>query len=224
MNPTDLMDLLQRFKWYQRIRLTDEVYTPGSIQSEKRLRRIQLPEDLRGKSVLDIGCNEGFFAFEAERRGAAYVLAIDSDVTARKKFHIVKHLLKSNVDFSFLSVADLDERKVGRFDVTLFLSVFHHLAYPFLALDRVAAVTSEVAIMEFLVAGIDGAGDEEPLVVRRMNERGRRHLLPTRSFLVETLERSGFAKVDIIASYWKKRLDGYAGRYFYERAIIKAYR
>ena len=221
MNQTELMDLLQRFKWYQRIRLSDELYTPGSVKSEKRLQRIQLPMDLRGKSVLDIGCNEGFFAFEAERRGAAYVLAIDSDEMARKKFHIVKHLLKSNVEFSFLSVTDLDECKVGRFDVTLFLSVFHHLKYPFLALDKVAAVTSEMAIMEFLVAGMDGA--EEPLVFQRMTERGRRSLLPTRRFLLETLERSGFAKVDIVTSYWKKPLHGYAGRYFCERVIVKAY-
>ncbi len=78
--------------------------------------------------------------------------------------------------------------------------------------------------MEFLVAGIDGAGVEEPLVVRRVREGGKRDLLPTRAFLVEALERSGFAKVDIIASYWKKRLDGYAGRYFQERAVVKAYR
>jgi len=224
VNPTELMDLLQRFKWYQRIRLTDEVYTPGSVESEKRLRRIQLPQDLRGKSVLDIGCNEGFFAFEAERRGAAYVLAIDSDVAARKKFHVVKHLLKSNVEFLFLSVTDLDERRVGRFDVTLFLSVFHHLKYPFGALDRVAAVTGDVAIMEFRVAGVDGPDADESFLVRRLNEGGRRYLLPTRRFLVETLERSGFAKVDFIGSYWKKPLDGYAGRYFSERAIVKAYR
>jgi len=78
----------------------------GSHGEREKLRRIQLPEDLRGKSVLDIGCNEGFFAFEAERRGAAYVLAIDSDAMARKKFHVVKHLLKSNVEFLLLSVSD----------------------------------------------------------------------------------------------------------------------
>ena len=226
MNQTELMDLLQHFKWYQRIRLTDSVYTPGPMASEKKLRRIQLPEDLRGKSVLDIGCNEGFFAFEAERRGAAYVLAIDSDVKARKKFHVVKNLLKSNVEFLLLSVSDLHERTIGRFDVTLFLSVFHHLKDPVLALDKVASVTGEMAIMEFLVAGMKGASVEEPppLMVRRTREGPKRGLLPTRAFLVERLKQSGFAKVDVVASYWKKRLDGYAGRYVQERAVVKAYR
>lgn len=225
MDGTDLTDLLERFKWYQRIRLADGVYTPGPMDSEEKLRLIQLPEDLRGKSVLDIGCNEGFFAFEAERRGAAYVLAVDSDARARKKFHIVKRLLKSNVEFMFLNVTDLRERTIGRFDVTLFLSVFHHLKHPFLALDRVASVTGEMAIMEFLVAGVRSATVDEPLMFRRTREGPKKGLLPSRAFIVERLEQSGFAKVEIIASYWRKsRLDGYTGRYFHERVIVKAYR
>src|SRR2546427_6090768 len=128
------MDLLQHFKWYQRIPLTDGVYTPGPMASEKKLRRIQLPEDLRGKSVLDIGCNGGFFAFEAERRGAAYVLALDSDAMARKKSHVVKHLLKPNVEILLLSIRELPARALGRLHVTLFPAAFHHLKEPFLPL------------------------------------------------------------------------------------------
>src|SRR3954447_17717795 len=38
-----------------------------------------LPDDLHGKSVLDIGCNAGFYSIEMKRRGADHVLGIDSD-------------------------------------------------------------------------------------------------------------------------------------------------
>ena len=38
-----------------------------------------LPADLTGKSVLDIGCNAGFYSMEMKRRGADYVLGIDMD-------------------------------------------------------------------------------------------------------------------------------------------------
>jgi tRNA (mo5U34)-methyltransferase len=224
MDSTELMDLLQRFRWYQRIRLADGIYTPGPMDSEEKLRLIPLPENLRGKSVLDIGCNEGFFAFEAERRGAAYVLAVDSNNEARKKFHLVKRLLKSNVEFLFLDVTDLNESKIGRFDLTLFFSVFHHLKYPFLALDKVASVTGETAIIEFLAARMKGADVEEPLMVRRTREGPKRGLLPTRALVVERLAQSGFSKVDVVASYWKKRLEGYNGRFFHERVIVKASR
>ena len=38
-----------------------------------------IPADLTGKTVLDIGCNAGFYSMEMKRRGAARVLGIDSD-------------------------------------------------------------------------------------------------------------------------------------------------
>ena len=38
-----------------------------------------LPADLTGKTVLDIGCNAGFYAIEMARRGASRVVGIDSD-------------------------------------------------------------------------------------------------------------------------------------------------
>src|SRR5262249_10263435 len=107
MDQTELTGLLERFKWYQRFPLPGGVHTPGVMNSEEKLQMIQLPEDLRGKSVLDIGCNEGFFAFEAERRGAAYVMAMDYDTSVRKRFHVVKRLLQSNVDFLFLHITDV---------------------------------------------------------------------------------------------------------------------
>jgi ribosomal protein L11 methylase PrmA len=38
-----------------------------------------VPEDLTGRTVLDIGCNAGFYAIEMKRRGAARVVGVDSD-------------------------------------------------------------------------------------------------------------------------------------------------
>src|SRR5215211_7099064 len=38
-----------------------------------------IPEDLSGKSVLDIGCNGGFYSIQMKRRGAERVVAIDTD-------------------------------------------------------------------------------------------------------------------------------------------------
>ena len=36
-----------------------------------------IPKDLHGRTVLDIGAYDGFFSFEAERRGASRVVAAD---------------------------------------------------------------------------------------------------------------------------------------------------
>src|SRR5882762_8938168 len=65
-HPLDLGGLPTRPEWHVRRRFA------------RRLKFLDLPADLTGKSVLDIGTWDGFFAFECERRGAARVLAIDT--------------------------------------------------------------------------------------------------------------------------------------------------
>ena len=56
------------------------VVTHGQDNSPRKLKRLKLPESLAGRSVLDVGAWDGFFSFEAERRGAKRVLATDSFV------------------------------------------------------------------------------------------------------------------------------------------------
>lgn len=65
--------------WFHSIDLGHGVVTPGHKPPEvlrAELAALALP-DLRGKSVLDIGGWDGYFAFEAERRGASRVAVID---------------------------------------------------------------------------------------------------------------------------------------------------
>ncbi|MGH9071170.1 MAG: class I SAM-dependent methyltransferase [Acidimicrobiales bacterium] len=65
--------------WFHSIDLGGGVVTAGMKTSEVLAREVEglsLP-DLAGKSVLDIGAWDGFFSFEAERRGAARVVALD---------------------------------------------------------------------------------------------------------------------------------------------------
>ena len=96
-----------------------------------------LPEDLTGKTVLDIGCNAGFYSIEMKRRGAAEVLGIDSDdrYLAQARF-AAEALGHSGISFENLSVYDVG--KLGRrFDVVIFMGVLYHLRHPLLALDLI---------------------------------------------------------------------------------------
>jgi tRNA (mo5U34)-methyltransferase len=66
--------------WFHRIELAPDLITPGwDYPKVKKLPYFGLPADMGGMRVLDIGCCEGFFSFEAERRGASEVVAIDAD-------------------------------------------------------------------------------------------------------------------------------------------------
>jgi tRNA (mo5U34)-methyltransferase len=95
-----------------------------------------IPEDLTGKSVLDIGCNGGFYALEMKRRGAARVLAIDHDADYLKQARFAAEVTGLDIEFAQLSVYDVGA--LGeRFDVVLFLGVLYHLRHPLLALDLI---------------------------------------------------------------------------------------
>jgi len=93
-----------------------------------------IPADLSGRSVLDIGCNAGFYAIEMKRRGAARVLGIDTDDDYLKQARFAAEVKGMDIEFRKLSVYEvphLDES----FDVVIFMGVLYHLRHPLLALD-----------------------------------------------------------------------------------------
>ena len=95
-----------------------------------------LPQDLSGASVLDIGCNGGFYSIEMKRRGAERVLGIDVDERYLNQAHFATRMLGLEVEFESRSVYEVD-RIAGEFDYVLFMGVFYHLRYPVYALDQV---------------------------------------------------------------------------------------
>lgn len=95
-----------------------------------------IPDDLQGRTVLDIGCNAGFYAFEMKRRGASRVLGIDSDEHYLAQARFAADVLEMDVEFRQASVYDLP-RLGETFDIVLFMGVLYHLRYPLLALDLV---------------------------------------------------------------------------------------
>jgi len=79
INKEELLDYSNNAFWYHTIKISDEVKTLGVFDHEEYLLRYGFPESLEGKTVLDVGCADGFFAFEFEKRGAQSVLAVDTN-------------------------------------------------------------------------------------------------------------------------------------------------
>jgi tRNA (mo5U34)-methyltransferase len=95
-----------------------------------------VPADLTGKSVLDIGCNGGFYSMEMKRRGAARVLGVDYDDVYLDQARFAAEVEGMDIEFRKLSVYDV--AALGeRFDLVIFMGVFYHLRYPLLALDLI---------------------------------------------------------------------------------------
>ncbi|GIK97134.1 MAG: methyltransferase, TIGR04290 family protein [Alphaproteobacteria bacterium] len=95
-----------------------------------------IPADLSGLSVLDIGCNAGFYSIEMKRRGADRVLGIDFDPEYLEQARFAAEVSGVEIEFRQLSVYDV--AAIGeRFDVVLFMGVLYHLRHPLLALDLI---------------------------------------------------------------------------------------
>lgn len=95
-----------------------------------------IPADLRGKTVLDIGCNAGFYSLEMKRRGADRVLGIDSDEVYLEQARFAARVTGADIELRKMDVYDVAE--LGeRFDVVIFMGVLYHLRHPLLALDRI---------------------------------------------------------------------------------------
>jgi tRNA (mo5U34)-methyltransferase len=93
-----------------------------------------IPADLTGRSVLDIGCNAGFYAMEMKRRGAERVVGIDSDERYLAQARFAAEINRLDIELRHLSIYEIGE--LGeRFDLVIFMGVLYHLRHPLLALD-----------------------------------------------------------------------------------------
>ncbi|SEQ38237.1 tRNA (mo5U34)-methyltransferase [Faunimonas pinastri] len=112
-----------------------------------------IPKDLTGKTVLDIGCNGGFYSIEMKRRGAERVLGIDFDDDYLAQARFAAEVLGCDIEFEKLSVYDV--ASLGeRFDVVIFMGVLYHLRHPLLALDLIHEhVTRDLMLFQSMQRG-----------------------------------------------------------------------
>jgi len=223
----DLLERIEKLTWYQSIPLGNGQVTQGETgESEQvKLKMMALPDDLTDKTFLDIGCNEGYFSFEAEKRGAKRVLAMDKSPAAREKFMLLRQLFRSKVEFEAADLSGVTAESLGRFDIVLFLAVFHHLRYPFQAIDLIYVLTRDVAVMEFVEA-VPQTESDIAVLVRKLSKKGHLHMLPTRQFTIDMLSRAGFSKIEVIGTHREhipgayRNMPGFSER----RMLLKAWR
>ena len=148
--------------WFQNINLHGVWTAPnhflGDYPGVKYARFADaIPRDLTGKTVLDIGCNAGFYSLEMKRRGAARVLGVDFDERYLAQARFAAKTLGLDIEFRPLSVYDLGT--LGeKFDLVIFMGVFYHLRHPLLALDLVRQHVAR----DLLVFQSMQRGDVEP--------------------------------------------------------------
>jgi tRNA (mo5U34)-methyltransferase len=144
------------FHWHQRFLLAPGVYTPGANDLARLFEVAQVPRDLGGLTVLDVGTSNGGACFEAERRGASRVVATDITPIGYCGFDRLRTLLGSRAEFVQTTVYELPEKLGGeQFDLVFFWGVLYHLRHPLHALDRLRRVVRGAALIETAVCDAD---------------------------------------------------------------------
>jgi tRNA (mo5U34)-methyltransferase len=209
-----LIGRLGELGWYHSIELPDGRVIPG-IQTIEQLREriaiYPIPQDLRGKRVLDIGAWDGWFSFEMERRGAS-VVAVDS--ARQETFFEAKKLLNSKVEYLVEDVCHLSPRDIGYFDIVLFFGVLYHLKHPLLALERVCALTTGMACIETLVTDHPPQPDAIPLLefyeTTELAGQFDNWCGPNTSCLMAYLRTAGFVNARLLSEGdWRGHAVGY---------------
>lgn len=150
-------DQVRAIRWYHRMHLPGGITTDGVSDTDRGLPRLHLPASFAGRSVLDVGSWDGFYSFEAARRGASRVLATDSFAWSgsswgsKDGFELARRSLglEDKVEDQFIDVMDLSPESIGgSFDVVLFLGILYHLKDPIGGLERAASVCRGLMIIE----------------------------------------------------------------------------
>jgi tRNA (mo5U34)-methyltransferase len=119
-----------------------------------------IPQDLRGRTVLDIGSNAGFYAIEMKRRGADRVVAMEPDPRYLAQAKFAAEVSDCDIEFRQCSIYDLPSLR-ETFDIVLCMGVVYHLRYPLLALDLIRRyAVGEVLIFQSMLRG---STEVEPL-------------------------------------------------------------
>lgn len=158
--------------WYHTLDLGHGITTPGQFDHRDILPNYRLPDSLAGQRVLDVATFDGFWAFEFERRGAREVIALDLDKPSQldfppkrraaatpeeldvkfgQGFAIAQRALQSKVQRVGCSVYDLCPERYGMFDVVHAGDFLIHLNSPVRALQNIASVCSDYALISDVV-------------------------------------------------------------------------
>ena len=207
VDPDLLRTLVYGRPWFHQIDLGHGIITPGWERTAEKVSGLQLPDDLSGRTVLDVGAWDGFFSFEAERRGAAHVVAADWFCWASpggrwdgRGFDIAHWALQSRVEKRYIPVEDIGPATLGMFDYVLFLGVLYHAQDPMRYLRNVYSVCRGTTIIE---SHVDALDYDRPAMVfypgDTLNRDPTNFWGPNRQCILEMLYECGYARIDIVS-------------------------
>jgi tRNA (mo5U34)-methyltransferase len=202
---SELQKKINEMIWFHSIDFGNGVMSTG-VKSALQLRReadaFFGSIDLKGRTFLDIGAWNGYFSFEAKRRGAARVLATDKfmwthpHLKGRESFELARQHLGYSIEAEEIDIPELTVERVGAFEVVLLADVF----YQFFEAPKLLKQAAHTATKLFIVETRQDLVDlERPAMVyypgTTLANDGTHFWGPNPPLMLQLLTESGFKEV-----------------------------
>lgn len=156
-------------------------------------------DPLRGRTVLDVGCGNGYHCLRMFGAGATRVIGIDPSPRFVVQFYMLKHFLPANMAVDVLPVGiEALPPKLHGFDTTFSMGVLYHRRSP---MDHLRELKETLRpggqlVLETLV--IDGELGEVLVPEGRYAMMNNVWFIPTSITLCSWLRKCGFEDVRVV--------------------------
>jgi len=141
-------ELIRHKPWHHDFEIIPGVRTNGAYKPAQLWDELQLPPDMNGISLADVGASNGYFSFEARKRGAR-VVAFDYRHKDNSGFGLAQYINgMSDIEHHQINVLDITPDRYGQFDIVLGLGLLYHVSDPYLALANCAALSRQRLLIE----------------------------------------------------------------------------
>ena len=179
------------FEFPHNIKTISKINNSPGFNTNKwhRLKTIIEKLSPEGKTMLDVGCSDGYFSIMSAKKGLASVYGIDPDSTRIERANFAKEVYElSNVEFEVFDLYELDESK--KFDIVLGLGLVHRVPNMDSCLDKLAAIGDNI-ILEFKTL----VGEESTYKYHggntKSNEWNGLHYTPTKKYVIDRMADNG---------------------------------
>jgi len=142
------LKLIHAKPWHHDFEIIPGVRTKGAYDPTHLWNQLQLPANLAGTSIADIGASNGYFGFQARRRGAR-VTAFDFRHKDNSGFGLAQYINgMTDIEHHQINVLNITPERFGQFDIVLALGLLYHICDPYHALANCAALSRDRLLIE----------------------------------------------------------------------------
>ena len=177
----------------------DDIFIDSEWKSFVKYNLLEPHLNLEGKTVGDIGCNNGYYMFRMLKQKPKRLIGFDPGVISYLQFEFIDRFIDSGIRYELLGVEHLPEYG-EKFDTLFCLGVLYHRSDPIKTLKELKGALNSGGELFLDTMYIEGGKD---LVLSPKNAYSKIpniYFVPTVSALMNWCERANFKDVEILAT------------------------